>query len=297
MTKERILKEEPKVKPRKAEHEVAEHQPPAAEARSGGLTGLHRHIGNQGVQRMLAQRSGQGATELDDETAKRIDGARGSGRPLDASVQESVGTAMGQDFSGVQVHTSPESDSLNKQLGAKAFTTGQDVFFGAGAYQPHTKDGQELIAHELTHVAQQGSGAASGGGRMTVNAPGDAYEQEADSVASSMISNQSGSQAQRQEEEEVMPKAVQRQEEEEEMAMAKAVQRQEMPEEDELQMQALQRQEEEEEVMPKAVQRQEMPEEDELQMQILQRQIEEEEEMPAQTKAVQRQEELPEEEV
>ena len=286
MTKERILKEEPKVKPRKAEHEAAEHQPPGVETRSRGFAGLQRHIGNQGVQRILAQRSGQGATELDDETAKRIDGARGSGRPLDASVQESVGTAMGQDFDGVQVHTSPESDSLNKQLGAKAFTTGQDVFFGAGAYQPHTQDGQELIAHELTHVAQQGSGAVSGGGRMTVNAPGDAYEQEADSVASSVTSDHSGSQAQRQEmpEDELQAQLLQRQEEDEEVAMTKAIQRQE---------------EDEEMAMTKAIQRQEVPEEDELQMQILQRQAEEEEEEeePVQTKAVQRQEEIPEEEV
>jgi hypothetical protein len=271
MTKERILKEEPKIKPRRVEKETAEHQPPGAEARSSRLAGLHRHIGNQGVQRLVAQRSGQGATELEDETAKRIDGARGSGRPLDASVQESVGTAMGQDFSGVQVHTSPESDSLNKQLGAKAFTTGQDVFFSEGAYQPQTQSGQELIAHELTHVAQQGSGAVSGGGRMTVNAPGDSYEQEADAVATSVTSDHTGAQAQRQEEEEemAMTKAVQRQEEEEEMAMTKAVQRQE---------------EEEEMAMAKAIQQQAEPEE-------------EEEEEPVQTRAIQRQEEIPEEEV
>ena len=57
---------------------------------------------------------------------------------------------MGHDLSGVRVHTSPEADDLSHQLGAKAFTTNQDVFFREGAYEPHSSAGQELIAHELT---------------------------------------------------------------------------------------------------------------------------------------------------
>ncbi|MGB3693926.1 MAG: DUF4157 domain-containing protein, partial [Spirulinaceae cyanobacterium] len=45
---------------------------------------------------------------------------------------------------------------LNHSLQAKAFATGQDVFFRPGAYAPLSRSGQELIAHELTHVVQQG---------------------------------------------------------------------------------------------------------------------------------------------
>lgn len=91
---------------------------------------------------------------------------------------------MGQDFSGVRVHTSPEADNLNRQLGAKAFTTGSDTFFRNGAYDPYSSSGQMLIAHELTHTVQQASGAVGGsGGKMTVRAPGDAFEREADAVA------------------------------------------------------------------------------------------------------------------
>jgi hypothetical protein len=66
---------------------------------------------------------------------------------------------MGADFSGVKVHTDSQSDQLNKSIQAKAFTTGQDVFFRQGAYNPSSKSGQELIAHELTHVIQQNGGA------------------------------------------------------------------------------------------------------------------------------------------
>ena len=69
-----------------------------------------------------------------------------------------MGKAMGADFSGVKVHTDSQADQLNQSIQAKAFTTGQDVFFRQGTYQPGSKDGQELIAHELTHVVQQNGG-------------------------------------------------------------------------------------------------------------------------------------------
>ena len=59
----------------------------------------------------------------------------------------------------VKVHTDSQSDQLNKSIQAKAFTTGQDVFFRQGAYEPSSRGGQELIAHELTHVVQQNGGA------------------------------------------------------------------------------------------------------------------------------------------
>jgi hypothetical protein len=73
-----------------------------------------------------------------------------------------MGFAMGADFSGVTVHTDTQSDQLNRSVQAKAFTTGQDIFFRQGAYQPSSRSGQELIAHELTHVVQQhGSGIES----------------------------------------------------------------------------------------------------------------------------------------
>lgn len=195
------------------------------------LTALQNQIGNQAVQRLLAQRSSEGAGEVDDETAGRINRARGGGQALDEPVQSRMSQTMGHDFSGVRVHTSAESDALNQQLQAKAFTTGQDVFFREGAYQPHSSSGQELIAHELTHVVQQSSGAVGGGGRMTVNAPGDTFEQEADSVAKTVTASGASVSVQRQtEEEEEEP--IQMQAEEEEKVQMQA------EEEEPVQMQA-----------------------------------------------------------
>src|SRR5262245_21044205 len=113
------------------------------------------HLGNRALQRLLAQRSGDGPAELHHETAGRINQVRGGGQSLDGAVQKQMGAALGQDFSGVRVHTSPEADALNQQLSARAFTTGQDIFFKAGEYNPGSSGGQELLAHELTHVVQQ----------------------------------------------------------------------------------------------------------------------------------------------
>ncbi|MCA6605870.1 MAG: DUF4157 domain-containing protein [Pseudanabaena sp. M007S1SP1A06QC] len=96
---------------------------------------------------------GGGVASTDLESS--IQNARGSGQALEPNLQEEMGQAMGADFSGVRVHTDAQSDQLNKSIQAKAFTTGQDVFFRQGAYVPSSRNGQELIAHELTHVVQQ----------------------------------------------------------------------------------------------------------------------------------------------
>jgi hypothetical protein len=87
-----------------------------------------------------------------------ISQAKGGGQPLAVGLQQSMGQAMGADFSGVRVHADGRADQLNQSLQAKAFTTGQHVFFQQGAYQPGSRRGQELIAHELTHVVQQRTG-------------------------------------------------------------------------------------------------------------------------------------------
>jgi hypothetical protein len=126
-----------------------------------------------------------------------------------------MGDSFGQDFSGVRVHSSPEADDLNHQLSAKAFTTGQDIFFREGAYAPGSSGGQELIAHELTHVVQQSTGAVSSGGAgMTVNPPGDSFEHEADHVASTLGAAGVQRQAEEEEEEQVQMQEMPEDEEE-----------------------------------------------------------------------------------
>ena len=84
-----------------------------------------------------------------------INAARGGGQSLPSSVRSSVEPRLGHDFSQVHIHTDDRADKLSWQLGAKAFTSGNDIFFREGAYQPGSDSGRGLIAHELTHVVQQ----------------------------------------------------------------------------------------------------------------------------------------------
>ncbi|MDJ0707184.1 MAG: DUF4157 domain-containing protein [Leptolyngbyaceae cyanobacterium MO_188.B28] len=106
------------------------------------------------VQRQMDQ---GGVASADLEAS--LETARGRGQPLGDGVRAPMEQAFGADFSGVRVHADAQSDSLNQSIQARAFTTGQDVFFRQGEYQPGSRGGQELLAHELTHVVQQNGGA------------------------------------------------------------------------------------------------------------------------------------------
>jgi Domain of unknown function (DUF4157) len=108
---------------------------------------------------LIQGKSDLGGMSVSSEIESSIQQARGSGQPLAESLRTPMEQAFGADFSGVRVHTGAERDRLNRSIQARAFTTGQDVFFRQGAYQPGSRGGQELIAHELTHVVQQNGGA------------------------------------------------------------------------------------------------------------------------------------------
>ena len=107
----------------------------------------------------MVQRVSDGGIAATQDLEASINQARGGGQPLAKNIREPMEQGFGADFSRVKVHTDTQSDQLNRAIQAKAFTTGQDVFFRQGAYQPGSREGQELIAHELTHVVQQNGGA------------------------------------------------------------------------------------------------------------------------------------------
>lgn len=81
--------------------------------------------------------------------------AQSSGQPISDNIRLPMEQAFGADFSRVKIHTDAQSDQLNHSIQARAFTTGKDVFFRQGEYNPGSQSGQELLAHELTHVVQQ----------------------------------------------------------------------------------------------------------------------------------------------
>jgi len=87
--------------------------------------------------------------------SQKIQNAAG-GTQLPDSVNSEMSQKIGADFSNVNVHTGPEASRLNQSLGARAFTHGDHIFFNSGEYNPGSRDGKRLLAHELTHVVQQG---------------------------------------------------------------------------------------------------------------------------------------------
>jgi hypothetical protein len=93
--------------------------------------------------------------QIDSEMEGMINAARSKGEPLHDSIRVPMEQAIGADFSGVKTHRDSNADILNQSLQARAFTTGQDIFFRSGEYNPQTSSGQHLMAHELTHVVQQ----------------------------------------------------------------------------------------------------------------------------------------------
>ena len=95
------------------------------------------------------------------EVEDRLQAARGRGEPLPRPVRADMEARFGADLGRVRVHADGEAAQLSRELRARAFTHGTDIYFGAGRYSPTTTDGRRLLAHELTHVLQQGGGVES----------------------------------------------------------------------------------------------------------------------------------------
>jgi hypothetical protein len=108
---------------------------------------------------------------------------RTPGRPLDTTTRTFMEPRLGHDFSRVRVHTDEEAAESARAVGAAAYTVGRDVVFGSEQYQPGMRAGRRLLAHELTHVAQQGGSRPGSSNILTVEAPDSGAEREAEANA------------------------------------------------------------------------------------------------------------------
>jgi len=105
----------------------------------------------------LEAKATPGHTPVVSSGAEELVGAiRGGGAPLLAPVREFFEPRFGADFAGVRVHTDARAAEAARSVNAQAFTLGRDIVFNAGHYAPETPAGRRLLAHELTHVIQQG---------------------------------------------------------------------------------------------------------------------------------------------
>jgi outer membrane protein OmpA-like peptidoglycan-associated protein len=156
------------------------------------LQQMQRTRGNRAVQRFLRmQRSSiQSPAERDDDIAQRIQSRSGGGSALETGVQTALEQGLGTNLSGVRVHTDGEADQLARSVDSIAFTTGNDIFFSQGAYDPSTPGGMHLLAHEVTHTVQQAAGTVAGtpsAGGVSISDPSDSFEQAAEQAASSVV--------------------------------------------------------------------------------------------------------------
>jgi hypothetical protein len=143
-------KEEPEKKPAADEVLKEEKEKPAVMAKENP-GGLQRDT--DGLSQQLKEQSGKGST-------------------LSPEVRNEMSNAIGADFGGVNIHTGPKAAELSNELGAQAFTHGNDVYFNSGKYDTESSSGKHLLAHELTHVVQQGAAPALSGSKKSTSAPG-----------------------------------------------------------------------------------------------------------------------------
>lgn len=94
---------------------------------------------------------------------QRVQARQGGGEPLPVAVQRHLEAGLNADLSRVRVHHDAEADGLARSVGAKAFTTGADIYFRRGLYDPTTPEGLALTAHEATHTVQQAQGKVGPG--------------------------------------------------------------------------------------------------------------------------------------
>jgi hypothetical protein len=110
------------------------------------------HVARSAAPPSAAASVGFDGGALDTATSDRIASRRGGGSPLPGDVRRRMETGFGRDFSGVRIHTDGAAAELNSAVSARAFTTGNDIFFGRGSYAPHSPEGEQVLAHELAHT-------------------------------------------------------------------------------------------------------------------------------------------------
>jgi len=118
---------------------------------------LQRQVEQEEEEEELLQpkRAGDEALEVTADLEPEISFLRGEGQPLSEKSRAFFEPRMGLDLSHVKVHTGALAADLARRINARAFTLGDDIYFGAGQFDPGSLEGKKLMAHELTHVVQQ----------------------------------------------------------------------------------------------------------------------------------------------
>jgi hypothetical protein len=161
-------------------------EPPRTTPETAGAEQLASAVGNEAFARVAAEGAGiLPGGRVHPVVESTIARTRGGGQPLDQGSRERFADPLGDSLADVRVHDDDAADALATSVSARAFTTGSDIYFARGELQPDSSEGERLLAHELTHVAQQRDAPSSG--PLLVSNPGDALESEAERSADELV--------------------------------------------------------------------------------------------------------------
>ena len=133
-----------------------------------------------------SQLGSQLGSQLDEDATERVAAAASAaGQPLPDELRAHLESALGQDVGSARVHTDSSAARAAHSVRARAYTQGSDIYFGQGQYQPDSKEGQRLIAHEVAHTLQASGSPADA---KAVSEPGDTHERAADEFADLFVS-------------------------------------------------------------------------------------------------------------
>lgn len=109
------------------------------------------------IRREISQGGVSGGITMPANMEGVLSSMQGGGMAMPSGLKNMMENGFNRDFSQVRLHTGADATQASSSINAKAFTYGNDIYFNQGQFNPHTSEGQRLVAHELTHVVQ-GSG-------------------------------------------------------------------------------------------------------------------------------------------
>lgn len=135
------------------------------------------------MSRIYAARAADGAPRRDAWPHATVQGRvrdarERPGQALPPTTRAALDARLGANLSGVRVHRDASAARAAEALGARAFTVGQDVFFGRGHWDPNSPEGMRLLTHEAAHTLQQRGATETD--TLAISRPGDAAERQVD---------------------------------------------------------------------------------------------------------------------
>ncbi|MEF8903701.1 MAG: DUF4157 domain-containing protein [Haloarculaceae archaeon] len=193
-TTTRPRRDRPRTSDRRSEGRTRSHDTTTRTDRSRGpdrpADRLRERLGNRGLERTLAERGRENAAGHDRAVARVADLlASEAGQPLPPTTRCEMAARFGRDFGGVRIHDGPAAAQTAREIDAAAYTVGSDIVFGEG-FDPDRIGGRWLLAHELAHVAQQGT-AVPRGTTPLLSRAGTTAEAEADRAAMAALTGRS----------------------------------------------------------------------------------------------------------